>query len=172
MVTSGSTFGLLVAVLLAGAGPAAADQILVLEVETFYGRAGFKRCQTEIVLNVPHELYSIAASCVHGDRSGSTTRFERPLSGEEAAELRDLVAAAELFSVPHVGRDETPGDGLFITVKLRSIGRAVVVVASGNPAFDEGRAPSALLRRVLALQFSGIEKARTASSAGDREPTP
>lgn len=79
--------------------------------------------------------------CSPAERAPVTTG--RALTVDEASRLRRLAERADLYRADHIGRDTTPTDGIFDTIRFRPVagGRAVVLVTSGNRSFanDEGR---------------------------------
>lgn len=84
---------------------------------------------------------------------GAAVTAGRGLTVDEAARLRRFAERPDLYGAEHIGRDVTPTDGTFDTIRFRPIagGRAVVLVTSGNRSFAENDA-----RRNLLGLLSGL----------------
>lgn len=105
-----------------------------------YGMWKYHACRLEV--NLFLNANEARLLCYPAERA-PVAAARRALTAEEAARLRRLAERADLYRADHVGRDTTPMDGTFDTIRFRPVGggRAVVLVTSGNRSFanDEGR---------------------------------
>ena len=112
-----------------------------------YGMWKYESCALEIRLFVDTNSGSLDCQVTGGGR----VTFAEQLSEIQAGLLRELVETADLFGPDHAGDDNTPGDGIFETLRFQPAagGRAAVVVISGNDTFVD-RQPRRTLRWLLA----------------------
>lgn len=121
-----------------------------------YGRSTFSDCRLDVVMVQERAIASLHCSYSGVDGKGRRIpplRSREELSTEESRRLADLVRASALYEGGHVGKDDTPVDGAFKVLKLRSGGPAVMVVTSGNPTFEQDKA-----RRTLLSSLRAVEK--------------
>lgn len=109
-----------------------------------YGMWKYRSCSLDVNL-FPRDT---PAKLVCETLDGSAWRSTRTLDARNADRVRQLAKAADLYGAGHVGRDLTPTDGVFETLRFRpaSGGRAVVLVTSGNDGFASPGARHDLLQ--------------------------
>ena len=145
LVLRGSLFG-------AGQEPAGDFQLSLMR---HYGRHIFLDCRVDVTM-----FQGTAVASLHCDHSGKDAngrpipplRSREELSKEDSRRLADLVRASALYDGGHIGKDDTEPDGAFEVLKLRSNGRAVMVVTSGNPTFEQDKPRRALLSLLRAVE--------------------
>lgn len=114
-----------------------------------YGMWEYRTCALEASLYLNASQASLI--CYATERARVTAG--RALTVDEADRLRRLAERADLYRGDHIGRDVTPTDGTFDTIRFRPIagGRAVVLVTSGNRSFAENDARRELLEALRGL---------------------
>lgn len=127
-----------------------------LSLERKYGRAIFSECRLDVVSFAARATVSL--HCAYAARDGKGKPIQPLIAREEwpQAEVRrfgDLVQRSALFDGGHIGTDSTASDGVFETIEMRSNGRAVVLVTSGNETFVKTPA-----RRELLTLLQAVEK--------------
>ena len=135
-------------------GQPSTDGHVVLTLKREFARALYTECRLSLVVFERQSRASVwcAFSTTPGTPGRSLTA-ERMLTPKETVEYPALVAAGRLCSGGHLGRDETPTDGMLETLQTRCSGNEVaVLVTSGNPTFKTDDARRVLLERLYVLE--------------------
>jgi hypothetical protein len=122
-----------------------------------YGMWKYRACTLEISLFLNTNRATLECDTTDSARVNSN----RELVDGEATRLRRLAQAADLYGPDHIGRDLTPTDGVFETLRFRPVagGRAVVLVTSGNRSFVDHEARRQLLQLLNQIESDLAEKA-------------
>jgi hypothetical protein len=140
----------LLAITAAGHAQSSTDHV-VLSLKREYGLAVYTQCRLSLVVFERQGRASLW--CALNTAGGKSLRAERALTPQEAADFPTLVAAGNLCSGGHIGRDDTALDGILETLQTRcSEGNVAVLVTSGNPTFKANRARRDLLDRLHILE--------------------
>jgi hypothetical protein len=130
---------------------AQSDRAFALQLEQEYGRARYESCQ--MVISGFERNGSVHVRCVTHTRSRASVEAARQLTLHEIDEIQSLASDADLCGGGYAGRDFTPSDGVFETLRAEcQDGRVVILVTSGNPTFEANRARAKLLERLHSLR--------------------
>jgi hypothetical protein len=141
---------------LAQASALPATDNFILSFSRNYGRSVFSQCRLDIVVYESRGGASLWCDSTASDSKGRPVpdvNARQELTADDTKRLTATLRSARLFEGGHVGTDSRAGDGIFETLKLTLDGRTVVLVTSGNPAFDT---PGA--RKQLLSMLNDIEK--------------
>jgi hypothetical protein len=116
-----------------------------------YGMWKFRACRLEIGVFVKRTRAVLECEPLEGP----PVHVTRDLADEQRIHLRELVESADLYGANHIGRDSTPGDGVFETIRIRPAGggRAAVLVTSGNDSFVDDEARRGLLEFLKRIEL-------------------
>ena len=120
-----------------------------------YGRHIFSDCRVDLTVSQGRGVAALHCNYSGSDSKGRpmpALHAREELAAAESRRLADLVRASALYGGEHIGTDDTAADGTFEVVKLRSSGRAVMVVTSGNPTFERDESRRRLLASLRALE--------------------
>lgn len=122
-----------------------------------YGMWKYRACTLEISLFLNTNRATLECDTADGARVNA----HQELADGEATRLRRLAQAADLYGPDHIGRDLTPTDGVFETLRFRPVagGRAVVLVTSGNRSFVDHEARRDLLQLLNRIESDLAENA-------------
>jgi hypothetical protein len=120
-----------------------------------YGYWLYRTCAVEISLFLNTDRLTV--ECV--TTTDKHEKFSRVLAPSDAARVRELAQAADLYGSDHIGEDFTPTDGRFDTLRFRPVagGRAVVLVTSGNRSFEDQPARRDLLQLLQSILRKDVE---------------
>jgi hypothetical protein len=120
-----------------------------------YGYWLYRTCAVEVSLFLSTD--SLSLECV--TTTDKHEKFSRVLAPGETARVRELARAADLYGSNHIGKDSTPTDGTFETLRFRPVagGRAVVLVTSGNRSFEDEPARRDLLQWLQSILREHVE---------------
>jgi len=112
------------------------DNNVRLSLHQQFGRARFSECRLDIVTY--ESAGNASLRCERNTTPPVELLRQRKLTSEEANRLVRLVHDSHLLAGDYFGRDETPGDGVFETLRITVTAGTGVLVTSGNPSFTKG----------------------------------
>lgn len=131
------------------------DNNVRLSLHQQFGRAMFRECRLDIVTY--ENAGNASLRCERNVAPPTVLLRQRKLTSDEAGRLVRFVHASHLLAGDYIGLDETPGDGVFETLRITVSSGTGVLVTSGNPSFTTGARRELLdwLQRLMrALQES------------------